>query len=1174
MDARFISALGKNAGHRALQVCLCLLVSVLACSAQAPVPYQTTPWQFVGPAAIYNDLTLSNSWIAGPVLAIAPDTTQSGTAYLGAWDGGVWKTGDNGQSWQPLTDTQLNLAIGALALAASNHDVIYAGTGTTALTGANIAGSGLLVSTDGGQTWILEGQSVFHGLAITRIQVDPQDAQHLFAAAAAPSGSTGLNPGLFVSTDGGANWQRLLTGNCRDFLWLPAQQQIVADQNGALAVSSNNGASFQPPAAPPPSGYLRLALAVSAGSPATIWLLEANAQGNFGGLYQSLNGGSSWVPVNILSNVFTSNLFGNGQGANDIVLAVDPVSGTLYAGGVDLWYSTDQGADWTNLTATQGGTSLALVHAGQHALAFGDAASGGEPMVWLANDGGVWSSSNPVGQGFNDLNASLSIMGIAGLAASGTTMLAATATEGFAESLNNTGQWNTVSSLVSGTPALVAGGGAAAFALAAQAQALEISSAPGMSFVPQFNQTPNPSRDAGFAAQHPPLWVNPANSAALYLATDQLWSSSDGGGTWSPIPGSQASSGITALAAAPPWLAEGSAQGQVLVSENSGLTWQDLSLGLPARGISGLVWTAAGTLAAAFTGTDAVTPAGHVFTYSGGGWTDITGSLPDLPIAALLADPLDARILYAANSLGVWATPDLGQHWLALGQALPRSQIVTLTLRPKSRKLLAGTAGRGIWSFPLQPNAETGAVISGNNQSAAPGAILPLALEAQVLNAFGAPLSGVTVTWSDNGAGGGFSAPQSLSDSQGLVQTTYTLPSVGGTVAVLATPAISSGASQPARFTEIVVAAAAAKLIAYSGSGQSQTVNQPLSSPLVVRVEDSLGNPVAGFSVSFSDANAGGSFSPLTAVSDSSGNASTVYTLPPAAGAITITADGGSLAPVRFSETALAAPDFSLSLSPASQNVSANSTAQMTLSSQSIGGDTKTILLNCVSPTTGCSVSPASIAPGSSSTVTVGTGSLADGGNTVTLSGNDGTHTHTASAVLTLPGISLQTTPSSASINPGQSASFTLALAGEGGFNSQVSLACGAAQDGMLPYGMGCSFKPSSPTVNATGVSVVLSVTTLAAGASPPLLPPVSPFTALEIGLAALLLIACVLNQRLRLIGVLGISLLLCACGGSAAYFPPPPPPPGTPPGTYSIVVTASAAGIASQQATLSVTVN
>lgn len=1166
------------APRQRLAGCLLPLTLALPLWAQTPAPYQTNPWTFIGPQPVNYELNGNLGALGGPVAAIAADPSNSLTAYIGAWDGGVWVTTDQGLTWKPLTDSQSNLAIGALAVAPSNQGVVYAGTGTTAISGANFAGNGLLVTTNGGASWTLEGQSYFAGLAITHIVINPQFSQNLLVSAAALPGSAGLTGGLYSSSDGGATWQLLLSGNCRDFNWLPQQQQIIADSNGNLMFSSNNGQSFAKPKSGDFSGYLRVAFAASAAAPDTIWALTMNTLGGFGGLYKSSDGGNDWVLLNVPAS-FSGSLFDTSQNGNDLALAADPnQAGGLYAGGVDLWYSGDSGVTWKDLS----NSGSVYVHSGQHAISFGP---GSSPTLWLANDGGVWNNLNASGgQGFVNCNATLAVVDISNFAASGPTLLAASPMEGFAEMISDNIAWNAVApGLTAGSAGLAAGGENAAYALSKQAQSLDEATSASAIFQPLFESVPNPSQDSGIAAQNPPLWVDPGNSQLLYLATDQLWTSLDGGLSWTDVDGSTANTTISALAAAPPLLAEGSMQGQVLISTNNGASWSAFdgsSSLLPNRPVTGLAWTTSGTLVASFGGLDTVAPTGHVFEYNGG-WSNISGNLADSPVTALVADPLDSQVLYAANGLGVWATPDNGAHWLQLGAGLPGSQVDTLALRPKARLLLAGSEGRGVWSFALQPDARTAKAISGDNQTGDVSTLLPLTLQVQVLNAFGDPLSGMNIAWSDNGAGGSFS-PSQPSDSQGLVSTTYTLPAAAGAIQISATPAVSSGTVYSAEFQETAVAVIAAGLLPYSGNNQTQAVNLPLPVPLVVEVQDSLGNPVSGFTVNFSDNGAGGAFSATSVVSDAMGMASSSYTMPPNPGTVTINASGGNLTAAQFTETASVAPDFSLSMTPATQNADENTIVQIALNSQAIGGDSQTILLTCAAPTTGCTINPSSIAPGKPSTVSIGSGSLSVGDNTISVSGTDGQHTHYASATIDViaPAINLQAASTATTIAAGQTANFSLSLSGAGGFNGQATLAC-SNSGGPMPYGMGCSIDPSQPNLGPTAITVNLAINTTAPGVFPPV-----PYTYTdqgpdpaidyEIEILLVLAMAGLISRRrgLRLAGTALLAAGLLACGGGSGTFYKPPPAPGTPSGTYNIMVTAAATGVTTQQTTLTVTVN
>ena len=191
------------------------------------------------------------------------------------------------------------------------------------------------------------------------------------------------------------------------------------------------------------------------------------------------------------------------------------------------------------------------------------------------------------------------------------------------------------------------------------------------------------------------------------------------------------------------------------------------------------------------------------------------------------------------------------------------------------------------------------AATGGNNQSGTAGSLLPTALTVLASNLNGgAPEPGVSVSFSDGGAGGTFGSPVATTDSNGNASTTYTLPATAKTVTITAT----SAGYQSASFTE-TASAPVLTLAATGGNNQSGGTGTTLPAALTV-LATSGGNPVSGVSVAFSDAGAGGSFGTPVAITNSSGVASTTYTLPPTAQVVSITATSSGYTPANFSETA------------------------------------------------------------------------------------------------------------------------------------------------------------------------------------------------------------------------------------------------------------------------------
>ena len=165
----------------------------------AAIPLNTSTWSAVGPASLANGSS-------GRLAAVAGDPNNANVLYVAAAGGGVWKTVDAGASWTPLTDGQSTLFMGALAVAKSNPDVIYAGTGEATNSGLSFYGRGVLKSTDGGTSWTLTGNSVFNRKTISQIAVDPTNGNVLYVAVGGGGvNGVGGNVGIFKSIDGGSS---------------------------------------------------------------------------------------------------------------------------------------------------------------------------------------------------------------------------------------------------------------------------------------------------------------------------------------------------------------------------------------------------------------------------------------------------------------------------------------------------------------------------------------------------------------------------------------------------------------------------------------------------------------------------------------------------------------------------------------------------------------------------------------------------------------------------------------------------------------------------------------------------------------------------------------------------------------------------------------------------------
>jgi hypothetical protein len=218
-------------------------------------------------------------------------------------------------------------------------------------------------------------------------------------------------------------------------------------------------------------------------------------------------------------------------------------------------------------------------------------------------------------------------------------------------------------------------------------------------------------------------------------------------------------------------------------------------------------------------------------------------------------------------------------------------------------------------------------IVSGNNQTGEAGSALAAPLVVEVTNNGGGPLSGVTVTWAAAAAQASVSASTIVTNAMGLAQVTATLGQPIGSQSFTAACAMCTGS--PATFTEKATAGPASQLVIVSGDGQSGLAGATLTNSLVVEVEDRVGNPVSGTTVTFAVGTGGGTVSPTSGSSGTNGQVSVKATLGDENGPQTFVASAMGLNSVTFTETATL-PVSSISISPINAQIQQGASQQYT----------------------------------------------------------------------------------------------------------------------------------------------------------------------------------------------------------------------------------------------------
>lgn len=245
----------SNLVSRGLAVVVTLLSLTLCLIAQQATPsaLHSLRWRAVGPSR------------GGRALAVSGVPGSPEIYYFGAAAGGVWKTENAGISWSPLFDKQKVSSIGSVAVAPSDPNVIYVGTGEACIRGDSSYGDGVYKSLNAGKTWTNIGLSDTRHIG--RVIVDPHSPDIVFVAALGHAYGSNAERGVFRSKDGGKSWEKVL---------------YVDDQTGAIDVAFD----------PNNSHILFAALWQVRRTP---WSLVSGGLGS--GLYKSSDGGSTWKPL-------------------------------------------------------------------------------------------------------------------------------------------------------------------------------------------------------------------------------------------------------------------------------------------------------------------------------------------------------------------------------------------------------------------------------------------------------------------------------------------------------------------------------------------------------------------------------------------------------------------------------------------------------------------------------------------------------------------------------------------------------------------------------------------------------------------------------------------------------------------------------------------------------------
>jgi photosystem II stability/assembly factor-like uncharacterized protein len=718
---------------------MCLTLSGRPVMAQ---PRQRTP-PAQPEAAAYADLAwrMIGPFRGGRTRAVAGVPSQPHVFYIGAADGGVWKSDDAGRTWQPIFDGQPTQSIGAIAVAPSDPDIIYVGSGEGLRRPDLSVGDGIYRSNDGGRTWSHLG--LRDGQQIAELAIDPRDPRRVFAAVLGHPYGPNAERGIYRSLDAGVTWEPVLqrdadTGGSAVAID-PADPRIVyaglwqsrlgpwEDKNefegtGGLYKSTDGGSNWRRLTAGLPANLSQINIAIAPSASrrlyATVGTTEPGEYSSAAGLgvFRSDDAGESWTRIT------TDPRPALRIGGGDLpIIRVDPTNpDVVYSTGIVTVKSSDGGKSWLSWRGAPGGDDYQNLW-----ISPGDprviALVSDQGAIITLNGGETWSSwyNQPTAQLYHvSVSPTFPYRVCAGQQESGSVCIASRGNDGSVTDRD----WHPAGAIEYGyvapdplDPDVIYGGGRN-----------EVSKFHWSTGQVQ-NVTPIPVRGPDARADRTePLMFSSLDPRTLYYAANRLYKTSDGGNTWQAISpdlareagavpasvGAQHPKGaeqqrgvIYALGPSPKsidTLWAGTDDGFVWMTADGGRQWSnvtppELTPWSKVTQIEPSHYDAhTAYVSVSRMRIDDLRP--HIYRTRDAGrtWQSITAGLPpDAPVNTVREDPQRRGLLFAATERAVWISFDDGDHWDSLQLNLPHTSMRDLWIHDDD--LILATHGRSIW---------------------------------------------------------------------------------------------------------------------------------------------------------------------------------------------------------------------------------------------------------------------------------------------------------------------------------------------------------------------------------------------------------------------------------------------------------------------------------------------
>ncbi|MBA3649741.1 MAG: glycosyl hydrolase [Chitinophagales bacterium] len=692
--------------------------------------YSGMKWRNIGPYQGGRSLTASGV-VGNPLIY-----------YLGATGGGVWKTTDAGNTWVSISDSNFHSAsVGALAVSASDPNVIYAGMGEAAIRNTAIMGDGIYKSIDAGKTW--KHVLTLDASATGRIIIHPNNPDVAFAAVMGKMFGVNKERGVYRTKDGGKSWQQVLVKNdstgAIDIDYDPTNPNIIyaslwqvnrkpwkltsGGTGGGLYKSIDGGDTWTSLSQNPgmPKGLLgKICIAVAASNPQRVYAMVENKNAR---LYRSDNGGKTWDTASAKNDLtqrpwYFSEIYCDPNNEN-----------LLYISNVEFWKSIDGGMSFSKITQEHGDNHDVWINP-DNSDNFIIADDGSATVTF--NGGKTWTREDlPTCQFYHvNLDNDFPYHAYGGQQDWGPVRIA---TRSYGSTIGAS-DWYVPAGGEAGyivpdpTDPIVSYGGEYDGIMTRHDKNNEQFQV--VSVYPLINDGWGADFLKNRFAWTYPIAFSPWNPKELFCTSQYIHRSVNGGMSWETIspdltrndPSKQLQSGgpitpdntgaeiyctVYAFAESPAKQGElwaGSDDGLIHLSTDDGKNWTDVTPKvLPAWSTVSIIEPShydAGTcfFAAHRYRLDDTHPYIYRTTNYGKSWEMITRGLPaDVYTRCVREDPNRKKLLYAGTETGVYTSFDNGDHWQSLQLNLPVTPVHDIQVKKDLKDLVIATHGRAFW---------------------------------------------------------------------------------------------------------------------------------------------------------------------------------------------------------------------------------------------------------------------------------------------------------------------------------------------------------------------------------------------------------------------------------------------------------------------------------------------